>query len=112
VTTDSPPAIVAPAPARDLALENALLVEMVVDSLWTNRWIHSSVPAGWTPTKENDPLARPTAHSLAAMLAEAGAVQFGVRLIPAGRLKTLGLGLVVAGEGANVVRNLTLSAKL
>lgn len=105
MTADTPPAIF----AQDTRLENALLVEMVVDDVWTNAWIHST---GGTTHIENDPLARPTARSLALMLAETGALQFGLRLIPASRVKNLVLGIAVAGEGANIARNLTLSVKL
>jgi hypothetical protein len=107
MTTDNPPAICAsPAPT---ALENALGAEMVLDALWTNAWLHST---GGTPHTEQDPLARPIARCLACMLAEAGAVQFGLRLIPASPLKNVALGFAVAGEGLNVARNLRLSFRL
>ena len=104
MTTDTPPAIYAsPAPT---ALENALAVEMVVDDLWTNAWLHSDTCAHCTPHTEQDPLARPIARCLACMLAETGALQFGLRLIPASRAKDFALGFAVAGEGANMARNL------
>lgn len=107
MTTDTPPAIYAsPAPT---ALENALAVEMVVDDLWTNAWLHST---GGAPHTEQDPLARPIARCLACMLAETGALQFGLRLIPASRAKDFALGFAVAGEGANVARNLSLTVRL
>lgn len=108
MTADTPPAIV----AQDTRLENALLVEMVVDDVWTNAWLHSDTCAHCTPHTEQDPLARPIARCLACMLAETGALQFGLRLIPASRVKNLVLGIAVAGEGANIARNLTLSVKL
>jgi len=112
MTTDNPPAIYAsPAPSAT-SLENILAAEQVLDAVWTNGWLHSDSPAHYTPHTEADPLARPTAHCLACMLAEAGALQFGIRLIPASSLKNLALGFAVAGEGANLARNLSLTVKL